>query len=195
MAPVPAVPGEHDEETLILLAVKGDEEAFGALYTRHLDAIYRYIYFRVGDAAEAENLTGDVFYKAWEALSRYKAGRYPFSTWLYRIAHNLTIDHHRKKRAETLPDVDYSSDFSTATTTEEIVEQWLDEQAVAAAIRQLDYEEQQVVVLRFIEGLSHQEVAAIIGKSNEASRVILHRALARLNRFMSKQGKDNGRSQ
>ena len=184
MPPDSDAPQEHDEETLVLLAAGGDEDAFGELYARHLDAIYRYIYFRVADAADAEDLTEDVFFKAWEALSRYRPGQYPFTSWLYRIAHNLTIDHHRKRPRGAVTDLETKRDLPTSNTTEEIVQQRQDAQVVVDAIRRLDSEEQQVVILRFVEGLSHQEVADVIGKSNEASRVILHRALVRLGRYL-----------
>ena len=177
-------PQEPDEETLVRMAAGGSDEAFGVLYLRHLDAIYRYIYFRVADKDEAEDLTEDVFFRAWEALGRYKPGQYPFTSWLYRIAHNITVDHHRKRPNATLADAEFQRDLSETGSTEQIVEHNQDAQAIANAIKRLDGEEQQVVILRFVEGLSHQEVADVIGKSNESSRVILHRALARLSRYL-----------
>lgn len=192
MPPDSAAPEEHDEETLVLMAAGGDEEAFGVLYLRHHEAIYRYVYFRVGNVTDAEDLTGDVFFKAWEALGRYRPGQYPFTSWLYRIAHNLTIDYHRKRPPASLADAEFRGELVTSITTEDVVERREELLAVASAIRRLDGEEQQVVILRFIEGLSHQEVAVIIGKSNEASRVILHRALGRLSRLLDEQGRDDG---
>ena len=132
-----------------------------------------------------------MFFRAWEALGRYKPGQYPFTSWLYRIAHNITVDHHRKRPNTALADAEFHGDLTESKSTEQIVEKNQDAQAVAAGIKRLDGEEQQVVILRFVEGLSHQEVAEAIGKSNESSRVILHRALVRLSRYL-RQDDDNG---
>ncbi len=177
-------PPEHDEEKLVLLALEGDAEAFGILYTSYLDAIYRYIYFRIGDAVEAEDLTEEVFVKAWEALPSYRQRQWPFTSWLYRIAHNLTVDYHRRPMAAPLSELEALGLPAGPESTEATVERQQGRAALAAAIRQLDDEEQVVVVLRFVEGLSHQEVAVTIGKSIEASRVIQHRALEKLSRMM-----------
>jgi RNA polymerase sigma-70 factor (ECF subfamily) len=171
------------EEDLVRRAVEGNEEAFEHLYTLHLDVIYRYIFFRVEDAAEAEDLTEEVFIKAWQALPKYRAGEYPFASWLYRIAHNLTINHQRKQQAQPLRDLDVNL-ASLSESVEEMVAQRQNIHALKQAIQQLEDEEQQVILLRFVEGLSHQEVAASIGKSNAASRVIQHRALDKLSKYL-----------
>ena len=179
MASGSTLPYERNEE-LVALAIKGDGEAFGKLYLRHLDSIYRYVYFRVGDTAEAEDLTEEVFVRAWEALPRYQTREYQFISWLYRIAHNLVIDYRRRKRPDALVNVDENPEAVTPHSPERILEEVQSLENLSDAIRELNDDEQQVIVLRYIEGLSHDEVAAIIGKSNEASRVIQHRALARL---------------
>src|SRR5262245_5458045 len=88
----------YDEVALVEYAVAGDADAFGALYLRHLNAIYRYVYFRVGNAADAEDLTEQVFLKAWEALPSYNQRGHRFTSWLYRNAHNMVIDHHRHQK-------------------------------------------------------------------------------------------------
>jgi RNA polymerase sigma-70 factor (ECF subfamily) len=181
-------PPEADQNRLIALAIKGDEEAFGTLYSLHLTAIYRYIFFRVGDEAEAEDLTEEVFVKAWQALPKYRPREHPFTSWLYRIAHNLTVDYHRKQVPISLSDPDLHSLPTMSSSTEDIVEHHQSMSALAAAVRQLDDWEQDVVILRFVHGLSHQEVAAMIGKSVNATRVVQHRALAKLNKYMKDQG-------
>ena len=92
-------PGNQaNEKKLVLRAQKGDSEAFGVLYSWYLDAFYRYVYFRVDTTATAEDLTEEVFVRAWEALPTYEIRKYPFKSWLYRIAHNLVIDHRRKQQ-------------------------------------------------------------------------------------------------
>lgn len=175
----------HDDGTLIKQAVSGSSEAFGVLYVRHMDAIYRYIFFRVNEEAEAEDLTEEVFIRAWEALPNYQQGQFPFTSWLYRIAHNLVIDHHRKRKADPLPDLELHHSGSKRSNEDNVLER-LDSAMLVDALKQLDTEEQQVVILRFIEGLSHREVADAIGKSEGASRIIQHRALAALQKYLSK---------
>lgn len=178
---------EHDsdeEERLVRCAIEGDADAFGVLYTRHLDAIYRYVYFRVGSVSEAEDLTEEVFTRAWEAMPRYRLMQYPFKSWLYRIAHNLVADYHRKRKPLPLPDPDLYSGEATSPGTEKRVEHEQDVAALATAVQRLNGVEQEVIILRFVEGLSHREVAKIIGKSEGASRTIQHRALARLGEYL-----------
>src|SRR5512135_1339680 len=88
------------QDDLIARARRGDVQAFGELYEHSLDAIYRYIFYRVGEVAEAEDLTETVFLKAWEALDRYEVRDVPFTAWLYRIAHNVIIDRHRTHKTD-----------------------------------------------------------------------------------------------
>ncbi len=175
---------EQNQSQLILQAIKGDQEAFGALYTLHLNAIYRYIYFRVGDEHEAEDLTEEVFVKAWEALPKYRLTEYPFTSWLYRIAHNLTVDYHRRRLPVSLSDQDLHRILSAASSTEEMVEDRQRFSALTAAVQRLDDWEQDVIILRFVHGISHDEVAAMVGKSANATRVIQHRALAKLSKYL-----------
>lgn len=178
-----------DDHALVKRAVRGDGDAFGMLYERHLDAIYRYIHFRVGDELHAEDMTEEVFVKAWEALPRYKAGQHPFTSWLYRIAHNLVVDHHRKRQTPTLPTADLERAPDGAALPEALLVKGQTSEDLACAVQQLDEEAQQVVILRFVEGLSHREVAHIIGKSESASRVIQHRALTALHALLTGQEK------
>jgi RNA polymerase sigma-70 factor (ECF subfamily) len=98
------------EADLITKAIAGDREAFGTLYERYLTIIYRYVFYRLGDEHDAEDLTEMVFVRAWEALGRYRTTEAPFSAWLYRIAHNLLIDQHRTHKMldrldEQVPDL------------------------------------------------------------------------------------------
>ena len=93
---------EISEHDLISRAQKGDAEAYGDLYEHYLDTIYRYIYYRVHNHQDAEDLTETVFLKAWQSLPNYRIGKTPFVAWIYRIAHNMVIDHHRTRK-ETVP--------------------------------------------------------------------------------------------
>jgi len=182
-------PGNQaNEKKLVLRAQKGDSEAFGVLYSWYLDAIYRYVYFRVDTTATAEDLTEEVFVRAWEALPTYEIRKYPFKSWLYRIAHNLVIDHRRKQQPVAVDDEVLHTIASPVNLPEEVVVDVQDTEALLRAVHKLDEEEQQVVILRFVEGLSHKEVAEIIGKSEEASRVIQYRTIQRLQRYLTDGG-------
>ncbi len=180
-----------DEAELVRRAVRRDPAAFGALYEFHLDRIYRYVFYRVGSASEAEDLTEQVFLKAWEAIDRYEPRGTPFAAWLYRLAHNLVIDHYRGKRPTTPLD-EVSESEEVGIDVVEAVEARLDAEEVRAALARLNPDYQQMIVLRFVEGLSHAEVAQIIGKSEGAARVIQHRALQALARALDDRA-DNAR--
>lgn len=177
------------EARLVDLAMQGDFDSFAALYASHLDPIYRYIYYRTGDVQDAEDLTEQVFLKAWQALSSYKPVGCFFINWLYRISHNVVVDHHRRKKLITheelssslsLPDQEQAAALDAIILAEESA-------ALAAAIGRLPEEYQQVVILRFIEGLGHAEIARILDKSEVACRGIQHRALALLNKLLTTQ--------
>ncbi len=171
-----------DEKVLIERAIRGDANAFGELYSLHLDAIYRYIFFRTGEQQEAEDLTENVFLKAWQALPGYKDYGNPFSSWLYRIAHNVVVDHHRRiKPVLGNTDIDLLDGLQdTAADTLGLVLQAEQIDELGKAVIQLTPEQQQVIILRFIEGLSHAEISAIIGKNEGTCRMIQHRGLAAL---------------
>ena len=172
---------EAEEQTLVSQAIDGDADAVGLLYTRHLDAICRYVYFRVADEPLAEDLTEEVFVKAWTALPRYKQQGHRFTSWLYRIARNLIVDHYRKQSTHTpVADAPMETIADEGPSPEVLVADQQDYAALAGAIQRLGSDEQQVIILRFVEGLSHKEVGEVIGKSEGASRVIQHRALEAL---------------
>lgn len=173
------------EQTLVSQAIDGDADAFGALYTRHLDAIYRHVYFRVAVVALAEDLTEEVFVKAWTALPKYEPQGHRFTSWLYRIAQNLIVDHYRKQSSRPeMEDPEIEDLPDSQSLPEDQVAGQQDVESLAQAVRQLGNDEQQVIILRFVEGLSHRAVADVIGKSEGASRVIQHRALEALAELM-----------
>jgi RNA polymerase sigma-70 factor, ECF subfamily len=175
----------HSEDReLVERSKAGDTEAFGVLYTHYLTPIYRFIFFRVEDEPVAEDLTEEVFIKAWEALPRYSIGEYPFVTWLYRIARNTIVDYHRKTKHAPLSEVALRLLRVPGSTPEEHAEMQRNASLLTEALGKLTEEEQQVVVLRFVEELTHQEVGAIMGKSEGACRVIQHRALTNLHALL-----------
>lgn len=173
------------QRDLVQRAIDGDTVAFGLLYERHLDAIYRYVFFRVNSSADAEDLTEDVFVSAWESLASFKADdSRAFLSWLYRIAHNRVVDYYRKRQPLSWTSEQLAMEEARTPDVEEIAHINHDARRLAQAVSQLEDTEQQVVILRFIEGLSHSEVANIIGKSEGASRIIQHRALLNLKALM-----------
>ena len=179
---------ELDEaRRLVARAVRRDAAAFGILYESYLDRIYRYVYYRVGTISEAEDLTEQVFLKAWEAIDRYEPRGIPFSAWLYRLAHNLVVDHYRARRP-TMPLADVGEAEEPGIDVVEAIEARLDAEEVRAALLTLNVEHQQLIALRFVEGLSHAEVAQITGKSEGATRVVQYRALQALARALRGEG-------
>lgn len=174
----------NDEGALVQQAINGDQDAFEILYNQYLEPIYRYVYFRVEDEKEAEDLTEEVFIRAWEGLPRYQHGKYRFVSWVYRIAHNLLVDYRRKRKPIRLSDEHLKHMSSPDSSTEDEAAHSYNVGLVQQAVEKLTEEERQVVLLRFIEGLTHLEISAIIGKSEGACRVIQHRALTNLSRHL-----------
>jgi RNA polymerase sigma-70 factor (ECF subfamily) len=164
------------DEDLLARARKGDAEAFGDLYERYLGPIYRYLYYRVGDVHEAEDLTETVFLKVWQSLASYRRGRSSFRTWLFAVAHNLLVDHYRTRRSdEALPEGEAL--IASDPQPEETVMHQERAQLISRVLQSLPVAFQEVLSLRFIHGLKHEEAAAILGKSVGAVRVLQHRAL------------------
>jgi RNA polymerase sigma-70 factor (ECF subfamily) len=175
-----------NEKELICRAVDGDAEAFGDLYVHYLDDIYRYIFYRVRDEKRAEDLTERVFMSAWEAIEGYQPRGYPFSSWLYRIAHNAVVDYYRADRDEKPLDAMAFTLADESLGPEESLIKKREVSQLVEAIAQLSEEKQRLIILRFVEGLSHAQVAQILGKSEGACRVIQHRALGTLNEIMGR---------
>ena len=173
------------EQHLIEGAVKRDAQAFGKLYGLYFDKIYRYLYFKTMQQQEAEDLTELVFLKAWEAIGNFHWRGYPFSTWLFRIAHNQLIDHYRMQRGVVsleLAEVQITSD-----------DPWYEvEQATLLAqvkreLKSLTPEQERVVRMRYFEGYSIGEIAARLGKAPDAIRAMHYRALRSLQRAAAQQ--------
>ena len=171
---------------LIARAAAGDPESFGALYQQYSDAIYRFILARVREPAEAEDLCGQVFLKAWEAMPGYEQRGHRFSSWLYQIAHNLVIDYYRSQPpGHTVSLADNPAFDGGQENTLDCVIAKEESATIASAIAELPLDQRRVIVLRFFQGLPHGEVARLIDKSRAACRVIQHRALAALSQTLS----------
>ena len=173
-----------DERFWALRAGQGDRAAFAELYERYVDRIFRYIYFKVGVTADTEDLTSQTFLKAWDAVGEYEWRNHPFGAWLFRIAHNLVVDYHRARRpVVTLDDATPQLEHQASNDEirpERVLAEMLTTDRVRHAIERLTEEQQQVLVLRFFEGLSTGEVAEILGKRRGAIRGLQFRALGAL---------------
>ena len=177
-----------DESKLVQRAIGHDPEAFGRLYDIHVDRVYRHIYYRVGNEADAEDLTQQVFIKAWQAIHRYKKTASPFIAWLMTISHNLVIDFYRTKKDKAYLEAEVLAN-SPASSPERAAESSFEQQRLRRAILQLGSDEQQVVILRFIEGFEFAEIASVLKKNEGNVRVILHRALVKLRNILEKDEK------
>jgi RNA polymerase sigma-70 factor (ECF subfamily) len=176
-------PNRDEERALVQRAIDRDSTAFAELYDRHVVRVYRHIYYLVNDGREAEDLTAQTFLKAWEAIDRYKERGAPFVAWLLRIGHNLTVSHLRAKRDHSALDEGFI-DQKQNRNPEEALEISSEQTSVREALLGLRDEQRQVIMLRFVEELDYREVAAMIGKSVPAVRVIQHRALGNLRKLM-----------
>ena len=154
----------------------------------HVDRVYRHVYYRVGNEHDAEDLTQQVFLRAWEAIHRYKKTASPFIAWLMTISHNLVVDFYRTKRDRSYLEAEVLAD-GPASRPEGAAEASFEQQRLRRAILQLGGDEQQVVILRFIEGFEFAEIASVLKKREGNVRVILHRALVKLRSILEKERK------
>jgi len=174
------VPDTSDVD-LVRRAQGGDVEAVGELYDRHHTRIYRYLWSRVRDRHLAEDLAGEVFVRMVKDLPGYQPRGIPFQAWLYRIAHNLAVDHQRASgRHELVPLYHAEGLNAEGQDPASKVERQLTVERVESALGALDPIQREVVVLRFLVGLSLREVAAALDKTVAAIKSLQHRGLAAL---------------
>lgn len=191
----PVLPKPHikpvsmlEEDELLSRATEFDERAIAEIYARYEGKIYAFLYRRVGDEALAEDLTAHVFLKMLEAIRNGHTWRTSFSGWLYRIAHNLLVDHYRDCAKQTYVPLD---DAPVLTTTQynpvRIAESRLEIERLRAAIRRLTDDQALVISLRFIERCSINEVAEMLDKTEGAVKALQHRALATLHQLLENE--------
>jgi len=178
-----------DEATLVELA-KTDPDAFGLLYERYVDKIYHYVYYRTGNQHDAEDLTARVFIQAMKHLPRFVQRGAPFSSWLYRIAHNLVANWHRDRSRRQVVSLDRLATVGDqeAEVPLQRVAQGERQVALLAAIRRLPAERQALLILKFVEHLPNAEIGQIMGRSEGAIKSLYHRTLIGLRQEMEDQG-------
>jgi RNA polymerase sigma-70 factor (ECF subfamily) len=173
---------EADDSELIACAARGDREAFGALYERYVFRVFRHVYYLTSDPHTAEDLTAQTFLNALEAIPRYEMRGVPFLAWLLRIAYNLTVNHRKVRKNGTTQLPEGLEIEGTTYSPEASCEAKADGERVWEGVRRLRGDQRQVIVMRFIDGLSYPDIARVLGKSIGAVRVIQYRALCALRR-------------
>ncbi len=174
-----------DLRRLVGLAQNGDREALEALYLLHFDRIYSYLHLSVGNRHDAEDLTTQTFLKMLEAIGRFRWQSAPFSAWLFRIAHNLSMDHFRAtKRWQPEEEVPEPAGAQESSAEDEAL-QSIGRKGMLRLIEDLSNEQQQVLTLKFVFNFSNGEAATILGKTEGAVKSLQHRALAALQKRIS----------
>ena len=190
--PSPSPPSEPTGELATVMdivsrAQSGDHEAFGELYDRYVDVVYRYIYYRVSNATLAEDLTSETFLRALRRISSYTWQGRDFGAWLVTIARNLIADHFKSGRyrmeVATSDLVEAGADRSQEGPENEVLASITNE-ALLEAVKKLNPEQQECVSLRFLQGMSVAETAAIMGKNEGAIKALQYRAVKSLSRLL-----------
>ncbi len=169
------------ESELIKRATNGDAHAFGRLYEKYIDQIYNYIFYRTSGVQEAEDLTSRVFLRALKHIEGYEDRGYPFSAWLYRIAHNLVVNWYRNHdRVDEVPIVDQYPPPSTEAEMERRLQKQDEREKLLEVIRDLPSDRQQLIILKHVEGLTNQEIGEIMDRTEGAIKALYHRTLVSL---------------
>lgn len=184
---------ELNEEVALIDAAKDDPTAFGTLYTRYVEKIYNYIYFRTGSVKDAEDLTGKVFFKAMSHIKGYKHMGLPFSAWLYRIAHNLVANYHRdqsKMQEISIDNITGTPLPQKEPQPESRVVHNQEVEDLLGTIRDLADNRQELLILKFVDQLSNAEIGKIMRKSEGAIKSLYHRTLIELREKMDNSNKE-----
>lgn len=170
------------EEEILINKSRTDPEAFGLLYERYVDKIFNYVYFRVGSTDDAQDLTAKVFFKALKSISSYRYMGLPFSAWLYRIAHNLVANYHRdrSKMVEISIENLTITDTSKASAPEVQLSKQQDNAYLLKLINDLSPQKKELIILKFVQRLSNEEIGQIFGKTEGAIKSLYHRTLLEL---------------
>lgn len=172
------------DDALIRRAQALDPGALAELYDRYFDGIYRYLFTRLRHQADAEDLTEQVFLKMVDSIQRYRPRGVAFSSWLYRIAHNLLVDRYRRAGRDPVELTDQVRDRRPQADPAAMSQNSEDRRRLLEAMRRLTPEQQQVITLRFIDNLDVEEVARLTRRRPGAIHSMQHRALASLYRFL-----------
>ena len=170
---------ETDADEPLVLAAQADPAAFAALYERYMPRVYRYLHARTASPEEAADLTQAVFLKAFNAIDRFKPGRSPFASWLFRIARNAAVDAHRRRPPSVHLDV-AAVQLAAADVPEDAAMRAERLQHLRRLIAALDAEKRELLALRYAGGLTAAQIAPLVGKNPEAVKKQLQRVLRQL---------------
>lgn len=173
---------QNEVSDLVMKAQGGDQSSFALLYERFFDQIFRYVSFKTGSPTEAEDITGEVFVRMIESIHRFKWQGHPFSSWLFRIAHNLIVDYFRKKGKKALVPLEGSADNlqSDQVDVDRRIDLELAMDEIRRAMEGLTELQREVISMRFAGGLSVAETARAIGKKDNAIKALQHAGLKKL---------------
>jgi RNA polymerase sigma-70 factor (ECF subfamily) len=162
------------------------EIRLAGLYEKYYDKIARYVYVHIGDREEAEDIAGEVFLKALKSLKSYREQGVPMHGWLFRIAHNLTVDYLRKMDKRRTVPID-SVVLPGNDNPADVAEKNIESERVTEAMKQLTIEQREVIALRFFGGFKSKEVGEILGKGDGAVREMQRAAIQKLRGIMGVQ--------
>jgi RNA polymerase sigma-70 factor (ECF subfamily) len=174
---------------LVERAQAGDRDALEELYLIHFDRVYSYLHVSVGNRHDAEDLTTQTFVKMLESINRFRWQSAPFSAWLFRIAHNLAMDHFRANRRWQPEEEVPEPPVDDSTSAEEGAFESIGRKSMLELIDELSGEQQQVLTLKFVFNFSNGEAATILGKTEGAIKSLQHRALASLQKQLDRREK------
>ena len=180
---------EHVRE-LVARGQQGDRDALEELYLIHFDRIYSYLHVSVGNRHDAEDLTTQTFLKMLEKIGSFKWQSAPFSAWLFRIAHNLAMDHFRARRRWQPEEEVPEPEADESTSAEAGAMDSIGRRSMLDLIDDLSTEQQQVLTLKFVFNLPNAEVAAILDKTEGAIKSLQHRALVSLQKQLERREKE-----
>lgn len=178
---------------LIASAQQGDTGATGQLYEMNYTSIYRYLYYRTGQVQVAEDLTAEVFLKMVQALPAYRQTNCTFRSWLFQIARNLAIDHYRRTSTHST-EVLLDEEEIGQEGVDEALDINLTRQTLQVSLSKLSEIQRDVIVLRFVEGLSLQEVAEVLHRTEDAIKGLQRRALLLMRQSLLQMEAGNDRS-
>jgi RNA polymerase sigma-70 factor (ECF subfamily) len=165
---------------------------FAALYKAHLRDVYSYAYYRVGNHHDAEDLTTQTFlqaYRHFERAQRESAGR-PLRPWLIRIAHNLAANYYRDRSRRPQTPIDDAPPIAATHTTEALVEDRDDLKRILECVQKLPDDRREALIMRFALGMDNREIARALGRTDGATKVLLHRAIRQLEGFVKEAAGD-----
>ena len=182
---------EEEIQLMVKMAQRGKRRGMERLYELFVEPVFRYVYLRVGNWEEAEDLTSRIFIKVFKKIKSYRERGIPFSAWLFRVAHNEIVDHYRTKGpvCKSFEEI-YENPVSSESDPERVILEEETRKKILEALTKLTPDQREVIVLRYLQEFSISEIAKIMDRSETAIRSLLQRALRRLNKVLLSGGEE-----